>query len=332
MSTLVLKKIISLLFFFIIASLLVYTLIILSYPFTKNKESANFSKNILMDVLPYIYQYGFNSPIYYANNYQKSNKIDIIIANHINTIDFGIYLPLIKHLDERNIFFVMKKDMVFIPCLGFILASSPDLKLNRKIELDHNNIIRTIKKIKSGVIIIMPEGTRFTPEKQIKAQEYSRNNNLPVFKNTLYPKMKGLWTIINILKNEGRLGNLIDFNNIVENFKGKAGYLPELLTNELGNTFSIIETYQIPKDDSLKDYNDFKTWFLEIWKKKDNILENYQNYKFERLNAQKKKSVYILLLFIILILYYLITYTKGLYFIIVLLLSYLITFIKYIII
>jgi|APSaa5957512535_1039671.scaffolds.fasta_scaffold19153_2 1-acyl-sn-glycerol-3-phosphate acyltransferase len=329
MLSLISRKVISLIVFFFITLTLALVLILPSYTVAKNKESANFSKNIIMDILPLMYQYCFNSPIYYSGEYQKSNKIDIVIANHINTIDFGIYLSLVKKFDDRNPFFVMKKDVVFIPTAGFILISSPDLKLNRKIEQDHDNITKTIKKIKSGVIIIMPEGTRFTPDKQLKAQEYSRTNNLPVFKNTLYPKMKGIWTIINILKEQGRLGHLIDFTNIVENFKGKAGYLPELLTTELGNTFSIIESYSIPQDNSLKDYGDFKKWFLEIWKKKDFILENYQNYQFKKLNIEYKISSYILVLILSIILVYLTIQTKWLYLIITLLVSYLITFIKY---
>ena len=54
---------------------------------------------VLVDTLPLIYQYGFNSPIYYSGKYVKSDNIDIVIANHISTVDFGIFLSIINHFD-----------------------------------------------------------------------------------------------------------------------------------------------------------------------------------------------------------------------------------------
>ncbi len=305
MINLLLKKSIYLIVFFTLLFAFSHTLILFSYLITKNKESANLTKSVITDTLSLIYQYGFNSSIYYSGKYIASNNIDIVIANHISTIDFGIFLSIINHFDDRNMFFIMKKDVVFFPSFGFVTISSPDLKLSRKMELDKSNITTAIRKIKSGVIVIMPEGTRFTPEKQMKAQQFSRNNNLPLFKNTLYPKMKGLWLIVNILKEEKRLGNLIDISNVIENFKGKAAYLPQILTKDMGRTYSIIQSYSIPNDKqssiNLEDYDEFKKWFLEIWKQKDMALENVDKpnyYTFKKLGINTKKSTYILILII----------------------------------
>ena len=124
MLSLISRKVISLIVFFFITLTLALVLILPSYTVAKNKESANFSKNIIMDILPLMYQYCFNSPIYYSGEYQKSNKIDIVIANHINTIDFGIYLSLVKKFDDRNPFFVMKLLTNFLLVMAFLITSS----------------------------------------------------------------------------------------------------------------------------------------------------------------------------------------------------------------
>ncbi len=322
------KKIIGLIVLFVIFISISQTITLGSYIAGKNREGGNFAKNIILSVLPYIYTYCFGSPIYYSGIYNKTNKIDIITSNHLTSIDFGIYLSLIRLFDDRDMYFVMKKDVMFIPGSGFILGSSPDLKLNRKLEDDMDNIINTISKIKEGVIVIMPEGTRFTEEKQKLAQQYSIDNNLPVFKNTLYPKMKGLWTICNILNQNNKLGNIIDMSCMIQNFKNKTATMKDIMLNDMGNTFGIINTYNIPNN-IIEEYDDFKNWYLSIWIKKDYILSNINQYTFKKLKPNIKSYELLVLIIIITFFFYLTYNTNGLYLLISFIITYIITFIRY---
>ena len=199
---------------------------------------------------------------------KKSNKVDIVISNHTNTIDFLLNVIISNNYNNGTKNFLIKRGTSYMPIIGFITSAGTDILINRNIEDDKNIIINKVKKIKEGTILIMPEGTRFTPEKQEIAKNYSIKNNLPVFKNTLYPKMKGLWLIINILKKQNKLGNLIDLTTTIENFKGKKAYLGEILNQNMGKTFNVINTYNIPKDNSLENYDDFKNWFFRNMEKK----------------------------------------------------------------
>ena len=54
----------------------------------------------------------------------------------------------------------------------------------------------------------------------------------------LFPKMKGLWIICDILKKNNRLGNIIDFTITVEKKYKKFSIL-----NEIGDTQVIINSY-----------------------------------------------------------------------------------------
>ena len=309
------------------------TLTLASYLIGKQSKIGDLSKNIMTSVFPLLYTKGFNSSIYYSGNYIKTDKIDIIVSNHISSVDFMLFTSLIRQYDDRNIYVLIKKNIVFTPGLGFIALSALDIKLNRKIEDDESNIIAALKKIKSGIIVIMPEGTRYTPEKYKSSQEYSISNNLHIFKNTLYPKMKGLWTICNILTKENRMGNIIDLTIMIEKLRGKKGYIKQVLTTEFGNTYGVINTYTLPKSsiessDQIRSYDTFKTWFIDIWKKKDNILDRIQTpneFIYSKLNHEFKSSEYILLVFIVSLFIYLILQTNGMYLVYSLGISYIIT-------
>jgi hypothetical protein len=63
-----------------------------SYLFGEKNKGVEISKDIVLSFMPYIYQYGFDSKINYDGSYKASNKVDIVISNHINTLDINIYL------------------------------------------------------------------------------------------------------------------------------------------------------------------------------------------------------------------------------------------------
>ena len=324
------KKIVAFIVLFILIVCISQTITLGSYLFGKKYEGANIGKDIIISFLPYLYTYGFESKILYDGNYKaSSDKVDIVISNHINTIDFAIYLSLIRLFDSRPIYFLFKKSIVFIPGSGFILGTGYDVKMNRKLEDDIDNINESINKIKEGIIILMPEGTRYTPEKFKDAQKYSRDNNLPIFNNTLFPKMKGLFTVSNILKKNGRLGKIIDFTIQVENFKNTTAYMKKLMTNKFGRTFSVINTYNI-SEKALDNYDIFKNWFLsKIWRKKDIILDNITKYDYKELVPNMKGYEYFILIICVTLFFYLTLHSNGLFIPVSLLISYSMMYVLY---
>jgi lysophosphatidic acid acyltransferase/lysophosphatidylinositol acyltransferase len=308
------------------------TLLLGSYLFNKNEFISNNVKDISMNLLPYLYTYGFDSKILYEGSYNSNNKIDIMISNHIHTIDFCIYLSILRLFDDRPIYFMFRKNLVLIPGGGFLLDSGKDIKMNRKIEEDYDNINDRINQIKEGIIVIMPEGTRYTPDKLKLAQKYSRENNLTVFNNILYPKMKGLYIISNILKKNNKLGKIIDFTIQVEKINKIQAHMDVLLTKDFGRTYSIINSYDIPNN-VVDDYDEFKEWFISsIWKKKDLLLENIQNteeHNYTELIPQMKNYQYFIIIVFITLFIYLLTHMNGLFIPLSLAISYFITYSNY---
>ncbi len=320
------NKIVAIIVVFVIIHCLSHTITLGSYLFNKKKEGANITKDIGITLLTYVYVNYLKSNILYEGNYKKSkNKVDVIIGNHINTLDFVVFASIIRIFDNRPIYFVFKKQVIFYPMVGFPIGSNLDIKLNRKLEEDIDNINEAVNEINDGIIIIMPEGTRFTPEKHLEAIKYSKDNNLPIFKNTLYPKMKGIFIISNILNKNNRLGNIIDITIQINKFKNKKAYLNDLLKEDFGDTYCIINTYSIPKKVFI-NYDIFKNWFInKIWIKKEMILDTIHDTNLHKYNEFKpiiKSYEYFLILIIITLFFYLTMHTNGLYIPVSLIISY----------
>jgi 1-acyl-sn-glycerol-3-phosphate acyltransferase len=309
-----------------ISSLISFLFLLLSYSQTiipglslKNNKLLNEVLMNLIDISLPIYKYCFNSNIYTTGNYIKTNKIDIVVMNHINTLDFIPFASTIRQYDKRNIYFIAKKQIIDIPIFGDYFTGDNTLRLERSFDKDKENIIKFVEKIDNGVIYIYPEGTRFNTKKFKKAQEYSEKNNLHKFNNTLYPKMKGLYTLTNILHENNKMGNIISITGVVENFIKKNAYIKSLLTKRLGDTYTMIYTYKTPY---IKDYEEFKKWFLNIWHIKNMNIENYTNFEYKEVEPKVNTSIYILSLFVLFLFFYLIKKTKGIYIISGLILSF----------
>jgi 1-acyl-sn-glycerol-3-phosphate acyltransferase len=323
------KKIIGIIVYFVILICTSQTVILSSFLLNKNKQASLLIKKLFFDLGAFFYTKCFNSRIFYSGEYKQSDKVDIIISNHLNTLDYINYSSIFNEYDNRNLLIILKKEELFTIGAGVILSGGGDIYLNRKLEDDKHNISNSVKNINNSVIVIMPEGTRYTDEKKKIAQQYSKDNNLPIFKNTLFPKMKGLWIIVNELKKQNRLGNIIDFTLKIDNNVGHQ--LNSLLKNNMGDSYNIINTYEIPND-KIEDYDIFKKWFLNnIWKKKDKILTNFNknNYEFKQINPSIKPHVYMLVIIVICWYLYLVKKTKFLYLVFGFIVSYIIVFYRY---
>jgi len=69
---------------------------------------------------------------------------------------------------------------------------------------DKANILSTFRVLRSRKLpfwmLSFVEGTRATPKKITEGQEYSKERNLPVFKNLLVPRTKGFVAMVTGLR------------------------------------------------------------------------------------------------------------------------------------
>ncbi len=289
----------------IIILVCINNLYIASHFINKQKHTSRFLFNETLELLPHVYTNLFNGQIYNQGEYIKTNNVDIIIANHINFVDWAPIISTIRQHDNRFIYIIMKKEMKSeYPIVGGILKNCSIL-LSRDYEEDKEILVNLTKKITDSIILIFPEGKRYNKLEHVKSIEYSLKNNLPVMTKTLYPKMKGIYKIVDELSKKNKLGNLIDCTLIMDKVMGKNDDPGELFKYDKITTYVVINSYNIPKSET---YEFFKEWFIKKWYIKNNIIENFNNYEYVKLQPTCKKSFLILLFILFLITVYLLRY------------------------
>ena len=288
-----------------------------------NEATIIISKNVMFNILPFFYIHGCNSSIFYTGIYKKTNRVDIVICNHITNLDFAICSSIIRKFDNRDIYVVYQKEVIYIPYCGSF-GSNKDIGLHfNKMEKNINSLTKIINTIECGIIIIMPEGNVSSTKLRKKSDIYCNKNNLHIFRNILYPKTKGLWIICSVLLNRNKMGNIIDMSIVIENFYKKQITIYDLLTKEFGNTFVNINTIEVC-DISYNIYSNFKEWFIQKWIHKDSTLNTMlysKKYIYKKLYPIMNIKYYILIIFLIILFLGLTLYTHGLFIIISTLLS-----------
>lgn len=244
----------------------------------KDNQINKIIKESFQVLCSYVYKYGLNYNLYCNKNIIKTkDKVDILIVNHIDIYDIFLILYILKCQNIKKFIFVGKKEIIYIPGFGLHFISDNHIKLTRKWEEDKLILDQQIDQLEDEVIILFPEGTRFSSEKLKDGQKFSKENNLPVYDNLLVPKSKGLYAMYNRLIKNNKLGKIYDMSMI---YKKK-------------------DIYIINRELEYEDTKDFKTWLLEEWKEKDILMTYYENVEYKELSFQHERIILILNLLII---------------------------------
>jgi 1-acyl-sn-glycerol-3-phosphate acyltransferase len=329
-------KILSIVFF-------VYFLIISSYLLIfpgkvfNNNFLTSLPKSLLQSYLCLIFKYLFDLQFHIATDIdteklnENTDKIDIILANHVSTIDFMLITSYLNCFNIDGFNFVLRDGLLYYPGFGFLLYGNSDIKVKRKWEEDKNTITTQIDKIrldsgKKQFIIIFCEGTRITEEKLVEGQQFSVQNDFPVYNNLLVPKSKGLQTIISYLNNSNKLGRVWDLSIIMPKFLGKACYINDIFDGKIGDVYTIFRELDLKPLNNI----DFKPWLLNVWKDKDDIISNYKSYEYKKLEMNLKIMHFVYILLTAITSYHMLKnkYTRY-YLYIVILISYIIIFIDH---
>lgn len=245
--------------------------------------------------------YGFKSEFYLTNTQQNILKlinqntdlIDIIVCNHVTTIDFLIVMVYLKYFGIASYNFILDYKVKHIVGFGLIVYANPDIKLFRDWEKDQYNLPKQIDNFKTSItskkqiLLIFPEGTRFTQDKFIEAQKFSKSKDIPVYDHLLVPKARGLWFLINSLKKSNKLGRIWDITLAIPSILGKSAYVSDLIGKPLGPVYATIKELKLDFD--YQNLETFKIWLFKNWKIKDEFMKYYKHYVYKKLYFDNTK-------------------------------------------
>ena len=120
---------------------------------------------------------------------------------------------------------------------------------------------------------------------------------------------------------------MYDITIISEKYLKKKAYFKHIIKNPFGNIFVV--NREISIDKNIDNYDDFKIWLLNIWSEKDNIINNYKNNNYEKMNFDNYKYNHLYKISFIIIFIYFLTFKYIRYYILfALIVSYIIIFYK----
>ena len=256
--------------------------------FIKTKNASTCYKYQSLILVYYFLNRHFDTNIFFKGNNLENipGKVNVIILNHISTIDWLVfYCFMAKKYKIDNVHQILKDDLLWYPCIGEICHANNDIFIKRNWKDDENTIDKSLSKINSGFIIIFPEGTRFTKKKFESSQKYAKENNFVELENLLLPKSKGTWRIINSLNRDNKLGNLYDVTCIATKYRNTEMFLKEIFCEGTGDIYLDIRKVNYPSQYILEDKNNFKLWLHNVWKQKDLLIKNFDKAEYNKLDS-----------------------------------------------
>ncbi len=267
----------------------------------KNEYLIKLVKKLSQTLTVFLLIYGFKSEFYLIDTQQNikelmnqnKNLVDILICNHITTVDFLIIIIYLKYFNISNYNFILNYKVQYVAGLGLTMYANPDIKVFRNWEQDQDSMQKQIEKFnkntshKKQVLIIFPEGTRFTEAKFKTAQEFSKTKGIPVYDHLLVPKARGLWFLINSFKKANKLGRVWDLTLTIPSILGKSAYIEDLIGKPIGPVYGTIKELKL--DFNYEDLEIFKTWLFKNWQAKDNFIKYYKNFIYKKLHFDNSK-------------------------------------------
>ena len=155
------KKKISTLLVFIIIVILTNIIMLPCQFIGLGSKSTQLVKSIGKNIISCIYTYGYESKIKINGKITnpESNKINIIIGNHISSLDWGIVLGILDKFNINDWYYVIKRSQIIVPSFGTLFGFDHDIKVKKNWLEDQEHFEKQIDKIKTGNIIIFPKKT-----------------------------------------------------------------------------------------------------------------------------------------------------------------------------
>ena len=256
--------------------------------FVKSKTMCKCFKHQTIILLYYLLHRDFDASIFYKGSNLETipGKVNIIVLNHISTVDWIIFYSFMaKKYSINNVHQILKDDLLWYPCIGEICSSNNDIFVKRDWKSDESTIDKLLQKIDSGFIMIFPEGTRFTKNKLESSKLYAKENNFVDLDNLLLPKSKGTWKIINSLMKDNKLGNFYDITCISTRYRRTEMYMKEIFCDGIGDVYLDIKKVIYPDKSILIDKSEFKLWLHSIWKQKDILMDNFTKDGYNKLDS-----------------------------------------------
>jgi 1-acyl-sn-glycerol-3-phosphate acyltransferase len=202
----------------------------------------------------------------------------IVFMRHTSVADTIIPAVFISVPNNIILRYVLKKELLFDPCLDIVGNRLKNYFVNRKPENTAEEVKKVgllAKDLKNGEgVLIYPEGTRFSQSKYNKIiEKLKQNNDLEmleralVLKNVLPPRLGGTLELLNNNKN----ADIIFCTHT--GLEGSASF-SKFINGKLIKQTLKIKFWKIPFENVPSEKEQQILWLYENWQKVDTFVSN----------------------------------------------------------
>jgi len=198
----------------------------------------------------------------------------LLIANHRTEVDWMYLWDLALRKGRLgSIKYILKSSLMKLPVFGWSFHIMEFIPVERRWEVDGlimHQMLSSFKDPRDPLwLALFPEGTDFTEQKCIRSQKYAAENGLPILKNVLLPKTKGLFACLEELKD-----SLDAVYDITIGYKHRC---PTFFDNACGVEPSEVHIHvrRIPVKDIPTSEDKIGSWLLDTFSLKDKLLSDF---------------------------------------------------------
>ena len=212
--------------------------------------------------------------------FEITNESFILFIRHSSFIDTFLPIFLISSKHQIRLRYILKEELLFGPCLNIVGNRIPNVFVRR----DKVNTQRQLEEIRNLVInmpigegvVLYPEGTRFTKEKQeyigSKAKIEGEKSMMRTlrFKSILPPQMGGALTLLETIPNADAL--FCSHSGLESTVNLKHLLSGQLVGTTIRVNFHQVNASEIPINDERR-----KNWFDDQWAQVDRLVTKFNS-------------------------------------------------------
>jgi 1-acyl-sn-glycerol-3-phosphate acyltransferase len=202
------------------------------------------------------------------------NKEDaVVICNHQDMGDILILLCLaLQKGRTADLKWIVKDILKYVPGLGWGMVFLECIFIKRRGFGDEARITKTLDRFSKDKVplwmVLFPEGTRFTKEKQQKSIAYAKRRGRQPNQHLLMPRTKGFTTTVDRLKNHVKA-----VYSITIGYEGKVPKLTHIIRGDVQRVHCHVRRF--PLADLPSETEALSDWLHEEFKIKDQLMDGF---------------------------------------------------------
>jgi len=251
-------------------------LVILPFSLRYFRAYADFLAGFWFHIACWIIEILFGVTIISSGDVPKNaNEAALIISNHRTRLDWMFLWPwILRYGNLQHEKIILKWSLKNVPGFGWAMQKFCFVFLKRKWEQDEAHVSRVLSHFVNQKypvqLLLFPEGTDLSESNKQRNKEFCEKNNLPMYEHLLYPRTKGWYNTVRMLRPT--------LNAIYDVSIGFPDYIPQT-EHSLFNAMLPKEVHFHLKRYDIKDLpsgeQELSQWCIDRWEEKELRLKNF---------------------------------------------------------